>query len=219
MTSKIDSIVGARVAELQFGYLRDHSEAVAALARLRRGAGKPTGSVLDILSHTHDPAFVHDGDSDEPSFAENAAHTALTLYAVHQQSQRQGMHARGQRFGSAVRTVALGRRKTKKDDDTEDAQPKQPPAIRPDSPVARRFAALGTADSFTELSHHLRGLVQLMRSNDVKIDYGLLARDLWLWQLPGRADGVRLRWGRDFHFPSKDTTPGKGAEPKKDTEQ
>lgn len=199
MTSEISGIVGARIAALQRGYLRDSSAAVAALARLRRGAGKPAGSVLDIVEYTHDEAFVRGWNSEEPSYAENAAHAALTLYAVHQQSQRQGVHAAGRRFGGAVRKLA--------------------PEVRPDGPVARRFAALGAADSFTELSHHLRGLVQLMRAHDVKVDYGLLARDLWLWQLPGRADGVRLRWGRDFHFPQKDTAPEKGAEPKKDTEQ
>lgn len=207
MTTEIESIVRARVSALQNGYLHDRSAAVAALACLRRGAGKPTGSVLEIVEHTHHEAFVRGWEDDTPSHAENAAHAALTLYAVHQQSQRRGMHATGRRFGSAVRKLA--------------------PELRADGPVARRFAAVGTADSFTELSHHLRGLVQLMRANQVAVDYGRLARDLWLWQLPGRADSVRLRWGRDFHFPQKDTAPEQGAgqgadqdaDEQKDTEQ
>ncbi|UVS78391.1 type I-E CRISPR-associated protein Cse2/CasB [Actinokineospora sp. UTMC 2448] len=199
MTSEIATIVGDRVGRLQRGYLRDHSEAVAALARLRRGAGKPAGSVLDIVDHTHAEEFVREWRDDAPSYAENASHVAMTLYALHQQSQRQGMHQSGRRFGSAVRGLA--------------------PELRADGPVTRRFAAVGTADSFTELSHHLRGLVQLMRSAQVKLDYGLLAHDLWLWQLPGRADAVRLRWGRDFHFPQKDTQSAQDTEPQKDAAQ
>lgn len=182
----IVTIVGARIGKLQRGYLGDRSDAVAALARLRRGAGKPAGSVLDIVEYTHAEEFVRGWDDDTPSYAENAAHVTLTLYAVHQQSQRQAMHAPGRRFGTQVRRLA--------------------PDMRPDGPVARRFAALGTADTFTELSHHLRGLVQLMRTARLPLDYGLLARDLWLWQMPGRAARVRLRWGRDFHFPLKPNT-------------
>jgi CRISPR system Cascade subunit CasB len=181
----IATIMGARIGKLQRGYLGDRSEAVATLARLRRGAGKPPGSVLDIVEYTHAEEFVRGWDDDAPSFAENAAHTAMTLYAVHQQSQSKAMHVPGRRFGTAVRRLA--------------------PDMRLDGPVARRFAALGTADTFTELSHHLRGLVQLMRTARVPLDYGQLAQDLWLWQLPGRAPRVRLRWGRDFHFPLKDT--------------
>ncbi|GAB3430784.1 type I-E CRISPR-associated protein Cse2/CasB [Actinophytocola sediminis] len=184
MTNEIATIVGARIGKLQGGYLADRSEAVAALARLRRGAGKPAGSVLDIIEHTHAEEFVRGWDDDAPSYAENAAHVAMTLFALHQQSQRKAVHVPGRRFGTAVRRLS--------------------PEQRPDGPVMRRFAALGTADSFTELSHHLRGLVQLMRSGTVRLDYGQLARDLWLWQLPGRAPQVRLRWGRDFHFPNKD---------------
>ncbi len=188
----IAAIVGVRISKLQRGYLGDRSDAVATLARLRRGVGKPAGSVLDIVEYTHAEEFVRGWDDDTPSYAENAAHVAMTLYAVHQQSQRNAMHAPGRRFGTAVRRLA--------------------PDARPDGPVARRFAALGTADSFTELSHHLRGLVQLMRTARIPLDYGQLARDLWLWQLPGRASRVRLRWGRDFHFPHNDSNDAPSAD-------
>lgn len=177
----ISVIVGERISGLQRGYLSDRSSAVAALARLRRGAGKPAGSVLDILEYTHAEEFARSWDSDAPSYGENAAHVAMTLYALHQQSQRIAVHVQGRRFGAAVRGLD--------------------PDARSDGPVARRFAALGTADSFTELSHHLRGLVQLMRSAKVQFDYGQLARDLLLWQLPDRAPQIRSRWGRDYYFP------------------
>lgn len=187
VSTEIAAIIGARVGRLQHGYLAGHSTAVAALAQLRRGVGKQPGQVPAIIKYTHAEEFVRGWHSDEPSYAEHAAHTALTLYAFHQQSQRSRMHVPGRRFGLAVRALA--------------------PEIHSDVAVKRRFVALATADSFAGLTHYLRGLVQLMRTSKVTMDYGLLARDLWHWQFPDRAARVRSYWGHDFYFPSKKTTP------------
>ncbi|GLW89752.1 type I-E CRISPR-associated protein Cse2/CasB [Actinokineospora globicatena] len=185
VTKGVLEIVSERVGKLQRGYLADRPASVAALARLRRAAGKPTGTMFDILEHTHAEEFVVGRPGDEPTYAENAAHTALTLYAVHQQSQRQGMHHYGWGLGRSTRALI----------------PEGTPRI--ESPVVRRFATLGTADSYSELTHHLRGVVQLLRAQQVRLDYGRLALDLLLWQMPEHTSHVRLRWGRDFHFPPK----------------
>ncbi|CRK59252.1 CRISPR-associated protein, Cse2 family [Alloactinosynnema sp. L-07] len=177
----VHTIIDERVRVLQEGYLSNRSAAVGALARLRRGLGKPAGSVLDILDHTHHPEFVLDPQSDEATPQERAAHLAMTLYALHQQAQTQRMHKAGRRFGQAVRALVAG-------------------DLTPQDPVARRFAMIGTADSLDELTHHLRGMIQLLRTKQIPLDYGRLATDLLFWQFPSSAAGVRLRWGRDFHF-------------------
>ncbi len=65
-------------------------------------------------------------------------------------------------------------------------------------PLVRRFRMLGTADSFTELTYHLRGAVQLLRVGGQPLDYGLLADQLVAWQWHGRSS-VQLTWGRQFH--------------------
>lgn len=186
-TDLVASTVASRITSLQGGYLGNRSGSVAALARLRRAAGKPAGSVLDILEYTYAEEFVGDPRDDEPTPAEIAAHLAMTLYAVHQQSQRQGMHRTGQRLGRSIRALIADRDGVK----------------YVDHAVARRFAMLGTADSLDELAHHLRGLVQLMRAGAVPLDYRTLTADLLLWQRPGVRPLVRLRWGRDFHFAPK----------------
>jgi CRISPR system Cascade subunit CasB len=189
-TDLVRSLVDKKITRLQNGYLANRSNDVAALARLRRGVGKPAGSVLDILEFTYDEEFVRDSRRDDPTPAEVSAHVCLTLFAVHQQSQRERMHRKGHRLGRSIR------------------------ALIPDQgnyvghAVARRFAMLGTADSLDELVHHLRGMAQLMRAKSVALDYGMLAADLLRWQWPGSSARVRLGWGRDFHrSPKQPETP------------
>lgn len=182
------SVVHSRITALQHGYLANRSGSVAALARLRRSAGKPAGSVPDVLEYTLAPEFALEWAKDEPSWAETAAHHAMTLYALHQQSVSKGMHKPGPSVGRAMRGLISGS------------------SFEPTHPIARRFAILGTSDSFDELIHHLRGAVQLLRGARLPLDYGLLTTQLVAWQHRGGPDRVRLVWGRDFHLsnPAKD---------------
>jgi CRISPR system Cascade subunit CasB len=182
----VGTVVHDRVQNLQEGIRANRSAAVAALARLRRGLGKPAGSVNDILQYTVADEFIGHGAGDEPTAAENAAHIALTLYALHQQSQSERMHQRGWGLGRAVRRL----------------HPDEPGV--PPNPVLRRFQVLGTSDSLDELVHHARGMVQLLRAKQVPLDYGLLADQLVTWQRPAGASVVRLWWGREFY---RTTTP------------
>jgi CRISPR system Cascade subunit CasB len=177
----VGTFVDSTIRDLQARFLRERQDpaAVAALARLRRAVGKPPGAVLDVLEYTDDPSLAH-GAGDEPTDLEHAAHLAITLYAVHQQSRGEPMHRRGRGLGTALRGLAAG-----------------PEKDIPD-PIARRFRTLGTADSFDELAHHLRGTVQLLRAGDSPLDYGRLADQLHAWRA-GHRDRVRLTWGRQFY--------------------
>ncbi|WP_308258734.1 type I-E CRISPR-associated protein Cse2/CasB [Saccharothrix obliqua] len=197
--TEVGQEVHTRILSLQEGVLANRSAAVAALARLRRGVGKPAGSVNEILQYTVSEKFAGPGAGDAPTAAETAAHVALTLYAVHQQSQRQRMHQRGYGLGRAVRLL----------------HPDDFGAVVP--PVLRRFQTLGTAQSLDELVHHLRGMVQLLRGQAIPLDYALLADELILWQRRGGASTVRLRWGREFYRTPAST--GDTAEGQADTGQ
>jgi len=179
----VQGVVSRRIDGLQRGYCANHSAEVAALARLRRGLGKQPGELLDILEFTTAPELVGNWRDDKPSRAEIAAHHCLTLFAMHQQSQSQPMHRSGHRLGKALRRLVGSDQ------------------LKPENPVVRRFAMLGTADTLDEVVHHLRGLVQLLRANTtpIPLDYGLLAKDLLAWQYPSGPARVRLRWGRDFY--------------------
>ncbi|WP_309064924.1 type I-E CRISPR-associated protein Cse2/CasB [Microbacterium sp.] len=196
--------VASRVGRLQAGYRADRSDAVAALARLRRGIGRRPGEDIELFGLAFENPRTEDGDAgslfDELSLRgdgitreEEAAFTAITLFAMHQQSRREAsMHRGGYSFGRSARL--LGRHSGNRD------------AVR------RRFTALGTATTWDETVHHARGLIQQFRQHKIPLDYGQFARDLF--DLRGdRAERVRTSWGRDFyrtHHP-KDDAPDEGS--------
>jgi len=180
--------VHKKIEELQREYLAKFSRARAQLARLRRGLGKPAGSVPEIWELTIGlvpPSLVSRGDA--PSRAEQAAHAAMTLYALHQQSQTVPIHKPGERFGTAVRRLRAEKSR-------EEA-------------VTRRFMAVATAQSIDELLFHVRGLITQLRREKHGLDYAMFADDIHKLLTPGREIGVRLAWGRDFYR----TTSGKDA--------
>lgn len=193
----VGRFVDERVTNLQNRTLnpafRDAS-ATAALARLRRGVGKEPGELLDILEFTFSTDFVDSDDPESASPAERAAHLAMTLFAAHQQSRGERMHRRGVGLGTALRSLHSG-------------DPKSLP-----DPLIRRFRMLGTADSLPELSHHLRGVVQLLRAGAIPLDYGLLADQLVAWQRFDR-NTVQLNWGRQFYrTPKRDRSDSDSTE-------
>jgi len=181
LSDHLSRLVAARVSRLQREYQRDESAAVADLALLRRGVSQRPGQDVRLIGLTI--AGVHPRPHelpDEPTDAERAAYAAMTLFAVHQQSQRtRSMHRADHSFGRSSRL--LGRRSHAME------------AVR------RRFTIAATASSWDETLHHTRALIQQFRANDVPLDYGAFARDLYWIQTPGSAERVRLSWGRDFY--------------------
>lgn len=154
----------------------------AALAELRRGVGKKPGDVPQLWGY-----FLQDlpeeffGDK-EPSKAEWAVYTSLTLFALHQQGKdpkSDTMNKEGYSFGTAVNKLVHN----------EDERER----------VARRFYAAATASSMEELSHHMRGIIQLLRGEGVPLDYPMLAADLYRYQFSSLVSNVRLKWGQDFY--------------------
>lgn len=168
-----------RLNQLQEEYLRGSPGARAGLARLRRGLGKAAGSVPEIWDLTIVPESLS-WDRDEPNRAEQAAHAALTLYALHQQSSPVPVHVRGVSFGRAAGRLAGG------DGPSKEA-------------VARRFMAVSTATSVDEVLVHIRGLITQMKSQQIGFDYAAFADDLHDLLTPGKETGVRIRWGRHFY--------------------
>ncbi|MDT9683131.1 type I-E CRISPR-associated protein Cse2/CasB [Streptomyces sp. TRM76323] len=130
--------VSHTIGRLQAGYRRDVPWAVAAVARLRREAGRnaytsPTAWGLDHLETLSElreerrvteregrdggsaaPAYfsseAHVGQEERERREDTAVHIAVTLWALHQQSLRdEPMHLAGWSLGRAVRRLAHGR--------------------------------------------------------------------------------------------------------------
>ena len=75
--------VHRRVTDWQRGYLRRQADSLATLAKLRRGVGKEIGQVPDLWHYTLRGIPDEDCKGDDPTPAERAVHTAMTLFAVH----------------------------------------------------------------------------------------------------------------------------------------
>lgn len=162
---------------------RNDGRVKAELAMLRRGVGRKPGDMPEIWGVLFE-GFPEElmSASGEPTRAEWAVSTALSLYALHQQGYsvtEKPMTAQGASLGQSVRRLA------KNDEDMER--------------VLRRFNAFATADDMKECAHHLRGLVQLLRAEGIPLDYPALASDLYQFQTAEGAQRVRLRWGQDFY--------------------
>jgi CRISPR system Cascade subunit CasB len=173
--------VRMKIRELAEG--NNESAARATLANLRRGIGKAPGSKPEIWDITLNglPEELL-GRGGVPSRGEWAVHTALTLYALHQQGKdlkKECVNRDGASLGAAVRGLV------KREEDE----------LR----IKRRFDAAATADSLEEFSHHLRGLIQLLKAGDISLDYPTLTKDLYWFQYPDARDSVRLRWGQEFY--------------------
>lgn len=184
---QVARLTGRHIGSLQQGYLTDDAKAVAALARLRRGAGRSAGQVPDLWDLV-DTGPLHETprplNESELIRAEDAMHVALTLWALHQQSRRTGMHKPDSRddrrgFGAAVRRMM-------KQGEIDEA-------------LRKRLVRAGTATDLTVLAKRLREIVTLLRREDIALDYALLAGQLYTWQRHGGADIVRSEWGRSFH--------------------
>ncbi len=154
----------------------------AALANLRRGVGKIPGEIPELwgifLERIPEKWMRLDGI---PSREEWAVYISLTMFALHQQGNERPMYLEGETLGKAIRRLV---------DNTLEGD---------EDRVLRRFNPLVTATDMTEASYHLRGLIQLLRSKEIPLDYGKLADDLVSFQILDRKKQVQLRWGQDFY--------------------
>jgi CRISPR system Cascade subunit CasB len=163
-------------------------DAISALARLRRGIGRMPGFdfTLERYLQVPGPLLGYQSDNDaEATDAEHAVHDSVTLYALHQQSRRERMHVDGRGLGQALAELVRA-------------------SSGPDG-VRRRFAALGTASTYSESIYHLRSLITMLREHQIPLDYGLLADDLKTLRGPTGRPKVQAIWGREF-FRSRSST-------------
>ena len=160
----------------------------AALAELRRGIGHLPGDIPQLWGTIFLNCDCAKSISlSQPTKEEWAIYTALTLFAMHQQGRSikdepMNRTEKGFCLGSAVRRLV-----PKGDDEAEKR-------------ILRRFNSMATSADMRELSHHLRGLIQLLRAENIPLDYPQLADDLYRFQFGyDSAASVRLRWGRDYY--------------------
>lgn len=194
------NVVSKYTASLIFNVQREYTteggsnaRSRARLARLRRDLDgmSPSWMLIGDELFTDWPQELDAPSDNSPEFNRqvNAVRTALGLYAVHQQSKKQGVAQRyqnnpGQRmtFGRACKMIAP---------DPERAKG-----------ILRRLRVAENAPDFNGIIRSVRALITLMRGTDIQIDYGSLAHDLYLMQFPAYRGEVFQRWGRDYYSES-----------------
>ncbi|MGP5497897.1 type I-E CRISPR-associated protein Cse2/CasB [Corynebacterium flavescens] len=185
-------------SRLQSGYLSSNegpskASAKSVLANLRKFGGTDLQNsplALEQVLFTLEPRLSPEslGKGDAPSRTEEAAFTAMVLFAMHMQSATMPMHDASTTFaGACGKLYAL---------DLSDS-------IKP------RVDAMLLARDESSRINHLRSLISLLRSKNIAFDYGRFAEDLRGLKNPAKRSGIQLRWGRDFaygSFPQNDNS-------------
>ena len=195
--TEIEKFVGRKIHILQAE--ADSSSGKALLANLRRGVGREPGELPELfgilLLDMPEDFWSKTGIATKEEWV---CYTALTLYALHQQghdTKSQPMHT--------DEDVSIGKAMYKMmaayDSDTNAEQR-----------IVQKLRTLATAVDRKALSYHLRGIVQLFRSNGISMNYKNLAGDLYEMQFTESKSQVCLRWGQDFY---------RGRNKKEDNEQ
>lgn len=162
--------------------LLQSKENTRALAELRRGIGKRPGEIPQLWGYYLESMPEEFYGDKEPSRAEWAVYAALTLFALHQQGKDpefNPMQKEGQGLGKAMANLVH------EENDRER--------------ITRRFNTIATAGGVEELFHYLRSVIQMLRGEDIGLDYSKLAADIYCFQFPELISNVRLRWGQDFY--------------------
>ena len=202
--AEIETFVGRKIYILQAE--ADLSSGKAMLANLRRGVGREPGDLPQLfgilLSDMPEDFWSKSGTATKEEWA---CYTALTLYALHQQgydAKSQHMHTdEGVSLGKAMYKLAA----------SYDGDPNA------EQRVVQKMRILATSADVKELSHHLRGIVQLLKANGISLNYKRLAGDLYEMQFPDGKRKVCLRWGQDFYGgrDKKDNQESKSGEEKR----
>lgn len=179
------SFTAHKINKLHGSLTAGSSVAKKQLSDLRKAVGRPPAenpmAWQYVISPEEEETFPEKPEyrqGDQPTAKELAVFTALTLYAVHQQSEQRNMHVAGRTFGSAIGELVSRRT----------------PSIK------KRFDSLMQARNYTGLTYHARSLIQLLKQEGTPFDYGRFAEDLEKLQRPDKRNGVITRWSRDFVY-------------------
>lgn len=182
---EIKKFIGKKIS-----YIQSHAEygdGKAMLAKLRNGIGHEPGELPQlfgiILLDMPEGFMSKNGNVTKEEWA---CYISLTLYALHQQGhsvESQKMHTKENvTIGFAMSRLALCF-----DDDNAEQR------------MLQRLQTLSTSVDMKELSYHMRGIIQLLKSNGIPLNYETLAADLYDLQFSDGKKHVYLKWGQDFY--------------------
>ncbi|MCH3987740.1 MAG: type I-E CRISPR-associated protein Cse2/CasB [Lachnospiraceae bacterium] len=170
--------------ESQYG-----SQRAAILANLRNTIGKSltdAENVWPLMFENMPQEFL--SKSGEETQEEKAIFTTLQLYAMCMQGASGNVKSDSSYKGSIGASLKSGRSAS----DSE--------------ALDRRFNVLITADTFSELTYHLRQIIKIVKSKgNIAINFPKLADDL-LWFQRGRQKRICLRWAQEYYSQQQKAT-------------
>lgn len=172
--------------------LSDTGNGKAYMAELRKGVGKKPGELPTLfgtlLEDMPEDFMSKDGI---PTKEEWACYAALTLFAWHQQGKdlkTDCMHTEEPiSVGAAFRKLKFA---------LNDANAEER--------LLKKLQIIVTSTDVNGFSQHLRSMIKMLAQNNIRLNYALLARDIYQWQFQDSRDAVNLRWGQDFYKKSKE---------------
>ena len=182
--------VSGKIGRMQA--LSDTGNGKAYMAELRKGVGKEPGELpilFGILLEDMPEDFM--SRNGIPTKEEWACHIALTLFAWHQQGKdlkTDCMHTGDHiSVGTAFKKLKIA---------LNDANAEER--------ILKKLQIIITSMDVNGFSQHLRSMIKMLAQNNIKLNYALLAADIYEWQFQDSRDAVNLRWGQDFYKRSKE---------------
>lgn len=166
----------------------------ATLAKLRKGIGMMPGEKPELYGF-----FLQDmpeefwNNEGRITNEEWACYLALTLYSLHQQGNSPVLHNMHQKeresLGNALRRLAAAQ---------GDSNAKER--------MQKKLQMVITSKDMGEFSHHLKGIITLLRGAGIPVNYVELAKDIYYFQFEGSKTKVSLKWGQDYFRKDKEET-------------
>lgn len=150
------------------------------LADLKSGLGQAPGDAPPLWPYHRVPVGTGVTEYGRSSPMLAAEHAALTLFALHQQSQPSRMHKIGVNFGAAM----LGLRNH--------------PSVNA-AALDRHMRATVAAEDTEELTEHLRSHVHRCNNIGQPLDYTRLFWDLFGWNREDQRARSRRMWAAAYH--------------------
>jgi CRISPR system CASCADE complex protein casB len=171
----------------------------AILSNLRNSISRPYSQTIEIFSTLYrylPDSFISEyGDL---SYQEKAIITSLQIFAVHQQGNIQSVFLEAD-DENKYKNIGYSLKVLRTDENAKSTD--------------RRFNAMISADTFEELTFHLRQLISLLKSrSDQKVNYAKLAQDLYYFQIPSMRENIKLSWAKEYYRFNNQEKNNKGEE-------
>ena len=72
--------------------------------------------------------------------------------------------------------------------------------------MQKKLQMVITSKDMGEFSHHLKGIITLLRGAGIPVNYVELAKDIYYFQFEGSKTKVSLKWGQDYFRKDKEET-------------